>query len=178
MDALSLGEGEALCYCVPADLGFDNRKMQAREAYGGQTWLAVTDRRFVVLKEEGAVASFFLEDCEKIKCEHQVHSGIVTVTKKDGQMICAARFSMRHIVRVAYAVRGAQALITAREKGTKPEQVVSMEYEKYCEKCGRALPGHLEGSVDLRWGYFLHDAGQYFPGSMPLLALCVPGYFP
>ena len=110
MDALSLGEGEALCYCVPADLGFDNRKMQAREAYGGQTWLAVTDRRFVVLKEEGAVASFFLEDCEKIKCEHQVHSGIVTVTKKDGQMICAARFSMRHIVRVAYAVRGAQAL--------------------------------------------------------------------
>ncbi len=154
MDALSLGEGERLLYCVPADLEFDNRKMQAREAYGGQIWLTVTDRRFVVLKEEGAVASFLLADCEKIKCEHQVHSGIVTVTKKDGQMICAARFSMRHIVRVAYAVRGAQAVITASKKGTEPEQVVSLEYEKYCEKCGRALPGtskcpYCEGKVDL-----------------------------
>ena len=121
-------------YCVPVDLAFDNRKMQAREAYAGDIWLAVTQERLLVLEGEKLSAAFRLDDCEKIKCEHQVHSGILTVTKKDGQMICAARFSMRHIVRVAYVARGAQTILMARRTGEEPEQVVSLEYEKFCEK--------------------------------------------
>ena len=61
------------------------------------------------------------------------------MTKKDGEIVCAARFSMRHIVRVAYVARGAQAIISAAKAGRTAEEVVSMEYEKYCEKCGNGI---------------------------------------
>ncbi len=154
MDALALEQGEEICYCVPVDLKLDGQTKLALEDYAQEIWLVVTDKRFLVLEGESVAQVFLLRDCEKIKCEHQVHSGIVTVAKKDGSLTCAARFSMKHIVRVAYAVRGAQAIITALEKGGKPEKIISLEYEKYCEKCGRALPGtskcpYCEGKVDL-----------------------------
>ena len=157
MEALKLAPGESLWYCVPVDLRFDNQKKLAGEEYAARTWLAVTQERFLVLDETGVTASFLLRDCEKIKCEHQVNSGIVTVTTKEGQAVCAARFSMRHILRVSYVARGAQALLDALEKGAGPEgaeRVTSSEYEKYCENCGRALPGtskcpYCQGKSDL-----------------------------
>ena len=179
MNALSLGEGELLRYCVPVDLQFDNQTKQVGEAYAEKVWLVVTTARFLVMDEETVTASFLLAHCEKIKCEHQVHSGIVTVQLKDtpdkkrgemeassgkgdcvelsGKIICVARFSMKHIVRVSYAIRGAQTIITAMNKGVNPQDadiVNSVEYEKYCEKCGRALPGtskcpYCEGKADI-----------------------------
>lgn len=173
-EALKLAPGEEIQYCVPVDLDFDCRKMQVRPSYTETIWLVVTQDRFLVLENEKTAASFLLEDCEKIKCEHQVHSGIVTVTKKDGQAVCAARFSMRHIVRVAYVVRGAQAVITARRSGEKPERVVSLEYEKYCEKCGRAMPGtsrcpYCEGKADIL-KKFMELCGEYV-GKLLLISL-------
>ncbi len=174
MDALALAEGESVCYCVPVDLSFDNQSMLACEAYAKNVWLVVTQRRFLVIAEDRVTSSFLLADCEKIKCEHQVNSGIVTVIKKDGAMICAARFSMRHIIRVSYAVRGAQTIITANQKGIKPEKVVSHEYEKYCEKCGKALPGtskcpYCEGKADLL-KKFMALCGEYV-GKLLLISL-------
>lgn len=173
-DALALETGERLRYCVPVDLEFDSRKMQAREAYASDVWLAVTEKRFVVLDAEKVVSTFWLADCEKIKCEHQVHSGILAVTKKDGQTVCAARFSMRHIVRVAYVARGAQAILSAAQAGQAAEEVVSMEYEKYCEKCGRALPGtskcpYCEGKADIL-KKFMSLCGGYV-GKLLLISL-------
>ena len=172
--ALGLEAGEEIMYCVPVDLPVDNRKMQAWKAYAGDIWLAVTQERLLVLEGEKLSAAFWLDDCEKIKCEHQVHSGILTVTKKDGQMICAARFSMRHIVRVAYVARGAQTILMARRTGEEPEQVVSLEYEKYCEKCGRALPGtskcpYCEGKTALL-KKFMELCGDYV-GKLALISL-------
>lgn len=165
LDGLALETGEELQYCVPVDLTFDSRKMQAGEAYSENLWLAVTNRRFLVLEGEKLCSSFLLEDCEKIKCEHQVHSGILTVQKKDGQIVCTARFSMRHIIRVAYVARGAQAVLEAARTGEKAEKVVSMEYEKYCERCGRALPGtsrcpYCEGKTDIL-KKFMALCGEY-----------------
>ena len=155
--ALSLRDGESIWYCVPVDLGFDNGKKRAESAYTDATWLVVTEERFVVLKGEDKAAEYELEECDKIKCEHQVYSGIVTVFRKDGSQSCAARFSMRHITRAAYAVRGAQTIINARTAGrklTEADRVESREYEKYCEKCGRALPGtskcpYCDGKADV-----------------------------
>ncbi len=144
LDAIALSPGEKLWYCVPVDLVFDNTDKLARESYTSQVWLAVTQKRFLVLNETLVTASYPLDECEKIKCEHQVHSGILTVFTRDGREICVARFSMRHIIRVSYLARGAQALISALIEGRFPgeeERVKSLEYEKYCEKCGRALPG-------------------------------------
>ncbi len=173
-EALKLEAGEEVLYCVPVDLEFDSRKMQAREAYAGTIFLVVTGARFLVLQGDELSAQFSLAECEKIKCEHQVHSGIVVVTKKDGQVICAARFSMRHIVRVAYLARGAQSVIESLGTGEKPEQVVSLEYEKYCEKCGRALPGtskcpYCEGKADIL-KKFMALCGEYV-GKLLLISL-------
>lgn len=174
LDALALEPGEELRYCVPVDLEFDSRKKQAEEAYAKEVWLAVTEKRFLVLKGEETVCDFRLEDCEKIRCEHQVHSGIVTVEKKDGEIVCAARFSMRHIVRVAYVTRGAQALIVAGRTGNRAEKVVSLEYEKYCEKCGRAMPGtskcpYCEGKTDIL-KKFMALCGDYV-GKLMIISL-------
>ena len=155
--ALALRDGESVWYCVPVDLGFDNGKKIAESAYTEATWLVVTEERFVVLKGEHKAAEYELKECDKIKCEHQVYSGIVTVFRKDGSQSCAARFSMRHIIRAAYAVRGAQTIINAQAAGrelTEADRVESQEYEKYCEKCGRALPGtskcpYCDGKADV-----------------------------
>ena len=177
IEALNLEQGEKLWYCVPVDLWFDNEKKLAEESYTAQLWLAVTEKRFVVLDDSKVTACYFLKDCEKIKCEHQVHSGIVTIFTRDGQEICAARFSMRHIIRVSYVARGAQAIITAMEDGKTPgdsERVRSLEYEKYCEKCGRALPGtskcpYCEGKLEVM-RKFLMLCGEYI-GKLLLISL-------
>lgn len=81
------------------------------------------------------VKQWKLADCQEVKCEHQVHCGIVTVLK-NGQWEFACRFSMRHIVRVSYVARGAD-LIAKGEEG----KIQSKEYERYCHRCGRAMPG-------------------------------------
>ncbi len=160
--ALALAPDEAVWYCVPVDLSYDNARRQAGEAYADNRWLVVTPLRFVVLESDRISAAFPLADCAKIKCETQVSSGIVTVTGKDGSVTCAARFSMRHITRVSYLVRGAQTMIQAMEKGSAPdsaERIVSKEFEKYCDKCGRALPGtsrcpYCSGSSDIFRRFF------------------------
>lgn len=177
--ALALCDGEEIRYCVPVDLQYDNRGKLAGEAYAEMVYLVVTTTRFLVLEQEKVTASFLLADCEKIKCEHQVNSGIVTVMmKREGESpICAARFSMRHIIRVAYVVRGAQAIITSLQKGRtagEAERIVSHEYEKYCEKCGRALPGtskcpYCEGKADLL-KKFTALCGEYV-GKLLLISL-------
>lgn len=177
IEALNLEQEEKLWYCVPVDLWFDNEKKLAEQSYTAKLWLAVTEKRFVVLDDSKAVACYFLKDCEKIKCEHQVHSGIITILTKEGQEICAARFSMKHIIRVSYVARGAQAIITAMEDGKIPgdsERVKSLEYEKYCEKCGRALPGtskcpYCEGKLDVM-RKFLMLCGEYI-GKLLLISL-------
>lgn len=168
--ALALGAGEEIYYCVPVDLQYDNQGKLAGEAYAEKVYLVVTTSRFLVLEKETLTASFLLAECEKIKCEHQVNSGIVTVMMKGKEdwPVCAARFSMRHIIRVSYAVRGAQAIITSLQRGgaaQEAERVVSHEYEKYCEKCGRALPGtsrcpYCEGKADLL-KKFMSLCGEY-----------------
>lgn len=175
--ALELRDGESLWYCVPVDLGFDNGKKQAQGAYADAAWIAVTEERLIVLSGGVKTAEYELADCEKIKCEHQVYSGILTVFGKDGTTSCAARFSMRHIVRVAYVARGAQTIINAGEEGRAPsdtDRVTSSEYEKYCEKCGRALPGtskcpYCDGKADIL-RKFMALCGE-FTGRLILLSV-------
>ncbi|MDE7239028.1 MAG: hypothetical protein K2N41_04885, partial [Lachnospiraceae bacterium] len=121
--ALSLHDGETIWYCVPVDLAFDNGVHSAETSYTDQIWIVVTENRLITLRGEEKTSEYLLSDCEKIKCEHQVGCGIVTVFPKEGQPECIARFSMRHIIRVAYAVRGAQTLIQAMQEGRNPKMV-------------------------------------------------------
>lgn len=141
---LELRAGETIWYCVPLDLGYDNDKKNAELLFAKENYLVVTEERLMVLAGDKKTAEYELKDCEKIKCEHQVYSGIITVFGTDGSKSCAARFSMRHIIRVSYVARGAQTIIQAIQSGRTPgeeDRVTSYEYEKYCAKCGRTLPG-------------------------------------
>ncbi len=175
--ALSRGEDEAIWYCVPVDLGFDNGKKSAGDSYTKTTWMVVTNKRLVVLEDQTIATEVYLADCEKIKCEHQVYSGIVTVFKKDGSKACVARFSMRHIIRVSYVTRGAQKIIDVMNEGrelTEADRVHSREYEKYCEKCGRTMPGtsrcpYCDGKADVM-KKFMMLSGE-FVGKLLLISL-------
>ena len=144
LDVLSLSEEEDIWYSVPVDLQFDHHDKLAKDAYAATTLVVVTPLRLVVLFDAQITAEFWLKDLKQIKCEHQVNSGLLVVTDHKDVQVCAARFSMRHIVRVSYVARGAQSMIDTMKKGLPAktaERVNSYEYERYCEKCGRALPG-------------------------------------
>lgn len=127
---------EDIWYCVPVDLRYDHAAKQAEEAFvSGRQYLVVTETRILVLSGKEILYQAELSECSEIKCETMVGCGIVTVLH-GGERECVVRFSMRHIERVAYVARGADLLA----KGDR-ERIESLEYEKYCEKCGRALPG-------------------------------------
>ncbi len=166
LEALSLEPGEKLCYCVPVDLayelkeGADLTRQPARdvaERYGKDSFLIVTSKRLMTLEGKRVISNTDLSGCEKIRCERQVGCGIVTVTDLEQNESCVARVSMRQIVRTSYAVRGASAIVKSIKATGGPEnaeQITSLEYETYCEKCGRALPGtskcpYCEGKMDV-----------------------------
>ena len=147
-EALCLTDGENIRYCVPVDLVYDFEAAKAKEEYTDRDWLVVTQRRLVVLCGAHIAKEFVLRDCIGIKCETQVHCGILVVTDAGGGHM-AARFSLKNITRVAYVARGADLLVQGLD-----ETVTSDEYEKYCEKCGRAMPGtsrcpYCDGKSDI-----------------------------
>ncbi|MBR6256675.1 MAG: ABC transporter ATP-binding protein [Lachnospiraceae bacterium] len=154
LSALSLKAGEKIEYCVPTDLAYDNG---ASEHYETDVFMVVTNERLFMLSSERVIYRTDLADCEKIRCESQVGCGIITVTDMKGEDRCIARVSMRQMIRASYAVRGAQAIVRSiRETGSGEgaEQISSQEYETYCEKCGRALPGtskcpYCDGKLDV-----------------------------
>lgn len=136
LDVLKPEEQKDIWYCVPLDLTYDYKEKKSGDHFAKKwQYLVVTETRILVLDGTKILYEEKLKNCSEVKCETMIGCGIVRATIKQEQQ-CVARFSMRHIERVAYVVRGANLLI----KGDK-EKIQSAEYEKYCEKCGRALPG-------------------------------------
>ena len=151
---------EELWYCVPLDLLYDRKNKVAEERFAGkEQYIAVTTKRILVLNGNEITYERNLADCEEVKCETLVGCGIVTA-KVNGEAELVARFSMRHIERVAYVAWGADLLA----KGDN-EKITSHEYEKYCEKCGRALPGTSKcpkcDGKNVLWKKFTDLCGGY-----------------
>ena len=136
LDVLKPETREDIWYCVPLDLTYDYKEQKSGEHFAKkEQYLVVTETRILVLDGTHVLYEEQLNNCSEIKCETMIGCGIVRATVA-GKQQCVARFSMRHIERVAYVARGADLLV----KGDR-EKIHSTEYEKYCEKCGRALPG-------------------------------------
>ena len=125
--AMGISEEANVWYCVPVDLCFDSQEKLTKESYAEETYVVVTLQHLMILAGSEVTARYSLRDCEKIKCEHQVNSGILTIWEKDGTQHCAARFSMRHIIRVSYVARGAQAMVEALGKMDHPDAPVQAE---------------------------------------------------
>lgn len=133
--AFTLSQGETIRYCVPYDLPELANDTQELLKNG---FLVVTEKRMLVLQGEKLVHEFLLQDCEKIRCETLVGNGVMIATVK-GEEHLVVRFSMRHISRLSYVAKGAELLMQKKQR-----EVVSEEPERYCERCGRALPGTNE----------------------------------
>ncbi len=121
--------GEEIWYCVPYDLA-------SSHAYVSDSYVIVTKTRILVTRGELVVFNSPLSECEEIYSETLIHNGALIVTKRDGEKVRVARFSMKHIVRFSYVGRGATMLA----KGVY-HKVESMENETVCPTCGYVLPG-------------------------------------
>lgn len=123
-----LKENEEIFYCLPLDLDFSGN-------YRKNSYLVVTDNRILVLEEGFLTGDYPLEMWDCVKSEAGIGCGIVYGERK-GEKVLLGRFSAKHQVRYSYLFRGVQILKQGRK-----EKVISPEYEKSCQKCGRALPG-------------------------------------
>ena len=143
LELCGLEPGEEIYYCLPLDIDL-------RGDYQSDSYVVMTDRRLMVLKNKELAVNFSLEECDGIYCEPQIACGILFV-KKDGEDVLLGRYTAKHLVRYSYLARGMAILKSGRR-----DRVVSHEYEKSCPKCGWAMPGtrvcpHCSGN---RRGYF------------------------
>ena len=116
-------------YCVPFDLTSEG-------GFAADGQLAVTTEAVYVLADGQLRQRTPLADLEEVLCAPQMNCGMLIAKDKEGTERLLCRFSMRHLVRHSYVARGATFLIKGENRS--PE---SKEREKYCEKCGRVLPG-------------------------------------
>lgn len=162
-----LADGEEIWYCAPFDLPFaavgaggqDTGTKIRQTEYRKDSYVAVTPRRILVICSAALEQSIPLADLEEVRCENLVDNGVLLV-KREGREIGIARFTMRYLPKFSYLAQGAEIL---RSGGS--DRVISRELERYCPKCGRALPGtrecpHCDGKL-VKFRKFLDLCGAY-----------------
>lgn len=125
--ALSLSQGEEVCYASPCDLN------EKGEFYDG--FVAVTQQRIVVFDGDELISAVLLDDCERLKCEVYVGCGAL-VARVAGKERVVARFSLRHADRFSEIAGKVNAVLM--------RQAVSVKKglrERYCIVCGEPLNG-------------------------------------
>ncbi len=123
---------DRVLYCAPYDIGEDGKFL--RDSY-----LAVSDTGIYILNEGKLTKTFNVADYDTFKAEVGVSCGILYGIPKGADESGAqiiVKYSSSHLARYAYIAKGCRFLVEGRK-----DRVVSEEYEKYCPKCGRALPG-------------------------------------
>jgi ATP-binding cassette subfamily B protein len=129
-EMLKLGLGEEIKYCVPYDIAEDG-------SFQENGYIVVTPKRLIITDGDRIHYDRNLKLLEKIKCEPLVNNGILIIKEyAQNYEKRIVRFTMHHLTRVSFASKGAERL---RDGNVRP--VESIEREKTCLKCGRALPG-------------------------------------
>lgn len=127
-ECVSRAVKDKICYCVPYDRSLDGKKLS-----GG--FITVTGKELIISDESGILRRFLYSECEDIFTVAQVGGGILAVKINGEETICAV-YSSKHNSRIATAARGAALLMKGENR-----LLENREYERTCEKCGRALPG-------------------------------------
>ncbi|MBO4484169.1 MAG: ABC transporter ATP-binding protein [Lachnospiraceae bacterium] len=131
--AFKPADGEEIRYCSPCDIGTDGKLTHDR-------YLVVTDTRLLVISGTTVETELQLSDITYLKCDPLVNNGLlVAKTVQNPEEHILARFTMKHVSRVAFVAKGALLLRDGIKK-----QVISREYDKTCPICGRALRGTRE----------------------------------
>ncbi len=127
--ALIEKDGEKIAYCIPYDI--DGHGKLTGGAFAAATGAAV------YRIESGEVrARIPYTEIRGIRCEPQVHSGILTVTGASGEDAVFARFTFQYLTPFSYFAKGAEWLMKGSDRIAE-----SPEPEKKCPVCGRTLPG-------------------------------------
>ena len=112
-ELLALGEGETIRYCSPYDIDTNGHWMN-------NGYIVVTDRRLVVLTDQAVSEQIPIKDIAFLKCESLVNNGILVARNEgDTEDRIIARFSMKHVSRVAFVAKGALLI----KEGSKKEAV-------------------------------------------------------
>ena len=165
--AFSPADGEEIRYCSPYDIGEDGRMKH-------DGYIVVTNRRLLILSGGETVTELSLSDITYLKCDPLVNNGILIVrTVQEPEERILARFTMKHVSRVAFIAKGALLL-----RDGVPKQVISREYDKTCPICGRALRGTREcpkcsHKPSVLWKFF-KLCGAY-KGRLAVIALLMVG---
>lgn len=129
-DILGLTSQEVINYCVPYDIAEDGN-------IGEVGYIIVTPNRMFITDHNTVIYQSELTLLEKVKCEPMVNNGILLIKEYSEEFEKRlVRFSMHHLTRISLVAKGIERL---RDSNTKP--VETMEREKTCLICGRALPG-------------------------------------
>lgn len=128
--AMGIPESEEIWYAVPFDI--TSQGMFTKDSY-----VAVTEKELYVAEEGGQPYRIALSALQDVRCETLVNNGILCVVEKEkGYTRRIARFSMKHLSRFAFVAKGIRFLMKGNTR-----KVISVEYERTCPVCGRALPG-------------------------------------
>ncbi|MCR5584838.1 MAG: ABC transporter ATP-binding protein [Lachnospiraceae bacterium] len=123
---------DEVLYCAPYDIAEDGKYLR-------DSFVAVSESGIYILNEGRLLKTFNIKEYETFKAEVGVSCGILYGIPKGGDESKAqiiVKYSSSHLARYAYIAKGCRFLAEG-----KKDRVVSEEYEKYCPKCGRALPG-------------------------------------
>lgn len=130
---LNLKQGEQIQYCVPYDLESSGNFNYVKDGF-----VIITETRFFVMQGIHISQEYELQQLKSIVCKAMINCGAIIVDDGSGEII-TARFSMRYLGQYFQIAKGAENL----SKGILKE-VVSKELDRYCEQCGRVLPGTRE----------------------------------
>ncbi|MBQ6661376.1 MAG: ABC transporter ATP-binding protein [Lachnospiraceae bacterium] len=165
--AFTPADGEEIRYCSPYDIGTDGRLKH-------DGYIVVTNQRLLIISGAEVETELALKDITFLKCDPLVNNGILIVrTEQDPEERILARFTMKHVSRVAFIAKGALLL-----RDGVPKQVISREYDKTCPVCGRALRGTKEcpkcsHKPSVLWKFF-KLCGAY-KGWLAIIALLMLG---
>ena len=151
-EALNLPEEQEIWYAIPYDLDMENNYLQ-------DSFVVITKDTLFVTKEHRIEKKILLDQCSDVLFEPQNNCGLMLAKTKDTEVLLA-RCSMKHLIRFSYVARGANMLV--RKQYYKIE---SLENEKICPTCGRALPGtktcpHCQGQATA-WKRFFSLCNKY-----------------
>lgn len=123
-----LQPGEAIALCIASDM-VNHRSF-------GEKWLAITDRRVLVLASDGSddFAQISLNTITSAKIEHLVGGGRLEVSL-DGEVSELLYYSSSLSSKFGEVAKAIEQLAKGEELA------ISLEVEKLrCDKCGRLLP--------------------------------------
>ncbi len=115
-------------YCIKTNISLTGE-------YTDRLYIGATEREVFILTDDSE-KYIPIRSIETANCKSMVNGGVLSLTI-NGEETMVARCSMTDISRMACLAKGIKWLC----EGKTDKRVINRDKEKYCQKCGRVLPG-------------------------------------